>query len=156
MEITPFAIEDGPQVAALFREIFEENGWSERPSDYMDEPQRLFHLPSGGIFLIVKEQRKIIGTAGIIVLSKAEVLVKRFYLKKQYRGLGVAQRLLAELEKQAKQRGLRKVILDVSKNNNRAIHFYEKSGFIKTTVTPRGEWIESQQLEYHYYFYKSV
>jgi len=156
MEITPFTIKDGPQVAALFREIFKENSWSERPSDYMDEPQRLFHLSSGGMFLIVKEQGKIIGTAGIILLSKTEGLVKRFYLKKQYRGSGVAQRLLAELEKHARQIGLRKVILDVSKNNNRAVRFYEKSGFIKTTVTPREDWIESQLPEYHYYFYKSV
>lgn len=156
MIFTPYTIQDSSHVATLFRDIFRENGWSERPSDHMDEPHLLFHLPNDGLLLLVKENEKVIGTVGLIFLSKIEGHIKRFYLYKHYRGTGVAQKLLGELEKNAKKLGLKKLILDVSKSNARAVRFYEKSGFIKTEVTPRDDWIESNEPETHYYFCKDI
>lgn len=156
MEILSYSSQDSVQVTTLFREIFKEKGWTERPSDYMDEPHLLFHLPNNGLLLVAKDNNKVIATGGLIFLSESEGLLKRFYLSKLYRGTGVAQKLLTELEKKANKIGLNKIILDVSKNNARAIRFYEKSGFIKTQVDPRKDWIESSEPETYFYFYKEV
>src|SRR3990172_5314235 len=52
--------------------------------------------------------------------------------------------------------GLKQLILDVAKDNPRAIRFYEKNGFIKTQVTPQEGWPESFTPETHYFFYKLI
>ncbi|MBI4004946.1 GNAT family N-acetyltransferase [Candidatus Roizmanbacteria bacterium] len=156
MEIVPYEIKDSTSVTAFFREIFDEMGWKERVSDHMDQPHLLFHLPQEGLLLLVKKDNKIIGTAGIIFLTKTDGLIKRFYIGQQYRGTGIAQLLLDELEKKAKIQGLTQLILDVSKGNTRAIRFYEKSGFSKTEVIPQEGWLESCKPETHYYFMKRL
>jgi len=156
MKIIPYTVDDALKVAEFFREIFDEWGWDERPTDHMDEPHKLFYLPDGGLLLLVIENRNIIGTAGVIKLSKVEGLIKRFYLKKQYRGTGTAQSLLQRLIKEAQKVGLKKLVLDVSRNNIRATHFYEKEKFLPTTVEPISDWPESNLPEEHFYFYKII
>jgi RimJ/RimL family protein N-acetyltransferase len=156
MEIVPYNIQDSQHVAAFFREIFKEWRWTERPSDHMDEPHRLFHLPDEGALLLVKENNIVIGTAGVIMLRNTDALIKRFYLAKVYRGSGIAKNLLNELIKQAESLGSKKLILDVSKENERATHFYEKNKFLRTDVTPQEGWPESFTPETHYYFYRLI
>lgn len=58
MQIVSYDIKDSQAVATFFREIFKENGWTERPSDHMNEPNLLFHLPSNGLLLLVKKMKK--------------------------------------------------------------------------------------------------
>ncbi len=135
MKIIPYNAEDASEVSLFFRKIFAELGWEERPSDYMDDPDLLFHLPNDGALLLVKEEDHIIGTAGIIKLGKGVALIKRFYIDNEHRGSGIAQELLKELTLKAKSLGIKKFILDVSKNNTRAIRFYKNRGFLPTEVT---------------------
>ena len=156
MEIVHYKKEDRKSVAKFFREIFNELGFEERESDYMDEPHKLFHLHDNGVFLLAKIKGKIIGTGGIILLTPAEGLMKRFYIAKDRRGTGIAQKLLHELIKRAKLLGVNKIILDVARNNSRAIRFYEKSGFTRMNTTPREGWIESFTPEGFYYFYNTI
>lgn len=156
MEIVDYDVKDSHSVAEFFKEVFDELGWDERPSDRMDEPHLLFHLPDGGALLFVKDNGTVIGTAGIIVLNKTDGLIKRFYLKKMHRGTGLALQLLDALISKTKSLGVKKLVLDVSKNNHRAIRFYEKNGFLRTHVTPQEDWIESKDPEGHFYFYKSL
>lgn len=156
MEIVPYDVKDSQSVAAFFREIFDEWGWKERPSDHMDEPHMLFHLPNKGALLLVKENGIVIGTAGIILLNKSDALMKRFYIRKAHRGSGIAHRLLDELTTKTKSLGAKRIILDVSKNNHRAIRFYEKTGFLPTVVAPQEGWPESHMPKTHFYFYRPI
>lgn len=143
MEIVSYEIKDSAVVASFFREIFKEMGWVERGSDHMDEPHLLFHLPDKGLLLLVKKNNKVVGTAGVIELSKTEGLIKRFYISQSLRGSGIAGKLLGELINKSLLMGLKKLILDVRKTNGRAIRFYEKNGFKQTSVTPVDDWPES-------------
>jgi ribosomal protein S18 acetylase RimI-like enzyme len=156
MQIVPYTNSDAPAVAMLFRNVFREMGWKERPSDHMDSPHLLFHLPDGGVLILAKEKDRVIGTAGLILFTKTEALIKRFYLEQEYRGTGVAQKLLQELIEYAITFGVTKLILDVRKNNFRAVGFYRKNGFQETTVTPRSDWPESNTPEIRYFLYKLI
>lgn len=156
MEIVHYKKDDSKRVAKFFREIFNELGWEERESDYMDEPHRLFHLHDNGVLLLAKINKKIIGTGGIILLTPAEGLMKRFYIARDRRGTGIAQKLLHEIIKKSKLFGVKKIILDVSKKNSRAIRFYEKSGFTRMDTSPRNGWTESFTPEGYFYFYKEI
>ena len=156
MEIIHYKKRDSKAVAAFFREIFKELGWEERESDYMNEPHKLFHLHDNGVILLVKIDNKLIGTAGIILLSPSEGLMKRFYINSEHRGTGVAQKLLHELIKKARLLGVKKIVFDVARDNGRAIRFYEKSGFTRMHTTPRDGWTESFTPEGFFYFYKLI
>jgi RimJ/RimL family protein N-acetyltransferase len=156
MQIIPYQDTDTEAVASLFRKIFLEMGWEEHLSDHMDTPHVLFHLPDKGILLIAKDGETVVGTAGIILLSETEGLIKRFYLENTYRGSGIAQELLDELTRSAASLGVKKLFLDVRRNNSRAIGFYKKNGFQLTSVTPRTDWPESNTPEIRYFFHKTI
>ncbi|MGH7246066.1 MAG: GNAT family N-acetyltransferase [Candidatus Levyibacteriota bacterium] len=156
MEFVSFQSKDVPAVVSFFREIFQESGWKEEPSDYIDHPDVLFHVPNNGFLLLVKEDGELIGTAGVIKMNDTEGLLKRFYVKKSYRDSGIAQQLLNHVITEAKVHSVTKLILDVSKNNIPAIKFYEKSGFLQTAVVPEKDWPESNFPETHLYFYKVI
>lgn len=156
MQITSYKTSDAKAVASFFRNVFAEMGWKERVSDHMDAPHILFHLPDHGALMLVKEHDKVVGTAGIILRTKTEGLIKRFYIEKPHRGAGIAQLLLQALIKLALSLGVTKLILDVSKNNARAVRFYEKNGFQRTSVTPQKNWPESNMPDTHYYYYMQI
>lgn len=75
-------------------------------------------------------------TCGVIscVLSLYEVMVENLAVLPDYRRLGVASALLAEVESRAKARGLEAMALEVASRNIGAISLYEKAGFAKAGV----------------------
>lgn len=106
--------------------------------------------------MVVKEGENVVGTAGIIFLSEKKGVIKRFYIDQTHRGSGIANKLLQSLEKEAQRVGIHTLILDVRKTNLRAIRFYEKNGFSKTTVTPQNWWPESKTPDTHAYYCKQI
>jgi putative acetyltransferase len=59
------------------------------------------------------------------------VELKRMYVKPSYRGRGLAQAVLGELEAWAREEGARAMILETGKNQSEAIRLYEKSGYLR-------------------------
>jgi diamine N-acetyltransferase len=55
--------------------------------------------------------------------------VRRFYLRTQAHGTGVAQRLMNWLLEEAARRGAKELVLSVYVDNHRARRFYERYGF---------------------------
>jgi ribosomal protein S18 acetylase RimI-like enzyme len=70
--------------------------------------------------------------AAVSPLPAAEVT--RFYVDAAAQGRGVAQRMLAEVERHARGRGIASLWLSVWKDQPQAVRFYEKSGFV-----PKGD-----------------
>lgn len=56
---------------------------------------------------------------------------------REYRGQGIAQRMLDELFQKGKERGVEAYTLEVRASNAAAIHIYEKAGFVSEGVRPR-------------------
>lgn len=156
MEIVPFTIEDQKITQNFMEVIFEEQGWIPEPADGLDDIAALFHLPKNGFLFLVKHNGTIVGTGGCIKLNKEDYLLKRFYIKKDLRGKGLSQKLLNKIISTAKNWQSSKIVLDVSKNNNRAIHFYEKMGFVSYPQSPVTGWPESSTPETHSYYYLDI
>lgn len=57
------------------------------------------------------------------------VEIKRMYTKPEYRGRGLAQRLLTELEAWAAELGYTECVLETGKKQPEAIGLYQKSGY---------------------------
>lgn len=81
-------------------------------------------------FVIKNKENKILGFAGIkIILDEAEIM--NIVTKKDYRNQGIGNLLLDKIILEVKNKGIRKINLEVNANNTIAIHLYEKFGFSK-------------------------
>lgn len=59
-------------------------------------------------------------------------------LLREYRGRGVGKMALQEVIRLSKEFGYKSIKLDVLKSNSRAIHVYEKMGFIQNNLVVNG------------------
>ena len=67
-----------------------------------------------------------VGCGAIKKFDNSAVEVKRMFVLKEYRGTGVAQRLLVALENWAKELGYRKCVLETGIRQIEAVKFYKK------------------------------
>ena len=66
---------------------------------------------------------------GAVVLNPDYGEVKRMYVQPEYRGRGVAQQILEELESAAYTRGCQELMLETGPYQPAALAFYEHSGY---------------------------
>jgi len=69
------------------------------------------------------------GEAPACVEVESHVEIQRFYVDRTWQGRGIAQTLMRECERIAKELGVVAIWLGVWEHNARAIAFYEKCGF---------------------------
>jgi len=79
------------------------------------------------------EDNKPIACGAIREFTPQIMEVKRMYTLPEHRGKGIAQKLLFELEKWAKELSYAKCILETGKKQPEAIQLYKKSGY---TIIP--------------------
>jgi GNAT superfamily N-acetyltransferase len=84
--------------------------------------------PPGGVLLLVRVGAEPAGLGGVRHLDTDVAEVKSMYLAPAFRGLGIARRLLAELEGIAAGRGCSAVRLDTSDYLTDAIGLYRAAG----------------------------
>jgi putative acetyltransferase len=70
-----------------------------------------------------------VGCAAIKKFENSAVEVKRMFVLKEYRGTGVAQKLLVALENWAKELGYRKCVLETGIRQIEAVKFYKKGTY---------------------------
>lgn len=73
-----------------------------------------------------------VGCACFKGFSVEAVELKRMYVKPDYRGLGIADKILNEIEKWVWENGISKLVLETGIKQVEAIHFYTRQGYIKT------------------------
>jgi len=73
-----------------------------------------------------------------------DAFVDEIFLRDDYRGRGWGENIMAFLEHEAREAGIRALHLGVVKGNHRALHLYEKVGFHKHESTFLSKWIASE------------
>jgi ribosomal-protein-alanine N-acetyltransferase len=111
---------DVPVLTSLERSMFPDYPWSQ--AQFKEEIAGL-----GGTrqFILALSDGSIIGYAGIMVVAAgvpADLLT--IAILPDFRGQGLAQEMLAELENWAKAKGATEVILEVDTKNESAIRLY--------------------------------
>lgn len=80
--------------------------------DYdLEDPQK-YYPDTGGVFYVIKNGGKIIGTIGIKNKSKGVAELKRFYIDKNHRGKGYGSQLVNKAIDFCRQKKFKKIILD--------------------------------------------
>jgi putative acetyltransferase len=81
-------------------------------------------------FWVVECSNRIVGSFGIESRSASDTELRRMYLDREYRGRGIAQRMLDFAQTKARALGFSKLILSTAEIQKAADKFYRKSGFL--------------------------
>jgi putative acetyltransferase len=133
---------DLPEVVSLITALN-----TELEQRYPEEGANHFRLdpdevaPGRGAFLVAYEGSRGIGCGAVRLHEPGVAEIKRMYVVPEWRGRGIAKKLLAELEDQARRIGARRLILETGDRQPEALAVYRRAGFVDI---PRfGEYVDS-------------
>lgn len=108
------------KVAEIEKEIFSQP-WSE-------EGFRSSMTSNSTIYLVAEEAREVCGYCGLLqALDEADIT--NVAMQKDFRGRGIAGKMLTELMKLGEEKGITGFTLEVRKSNGPALRLYQKLGF---------------------------
>lgn len=93
------------------------------------DPEADRYRPPEGAFLMAFRDRLPVGCVSLKTLQPGLGEVKRLWVDPAARGLGLARRLMAAIEDEARTLGLTMLHLDSNAALTEAITFYERSGW---------------------------
>lgn len=118
---------------SYFAELDErfDGGFDAEPAAVAADAQ--FRRPAG-MLLVARLGSEPVGCAGMLFVDDDTCYVKRMWVAPSARGMGLARRLLGELETHAAARGATVVRLETNRTLTEAIHLYRTAGY--TEVPP--------------------
>ena len=127
--------EDYPAAVQLWQSAGE--GIHLQRSDQPEEiSKKLEHDPQ--LFLVAEKDGQLIGTV-IAGYDGRRGLVYHLAVSMEFRHLGIASRLMEEVENRLRALGCIRCYLLVTPNNTDAMQFYEKRGWKRMTIIPYGK-----------------
>ncbi|MEP6658688.1 MAG: helix-turn-helix domain-containing GNAT family N-acetyltransferase [Acidimicrobiales bacterium] len=82
-----------------------------------------------GLLLIARLRGEPVGCGALKMHGRKPAEVKRMWIAAEVRGLGLGRRILEELERHARQRGIRTVRLETNRSLNEAVGLYKSAGY---------------------------
>ncbi|MEQ8908321.1 MAG: GNAT family N-acetyltransferase [Vicingaceae bacterium] len=135
LSIRPIQIEDNPILARIIRNVFEEFDAPRKGTVYEDSTTdklyNYFHT-EGAIGLVAEHNQKVVGCCGIYPtegLDHQTAEVVKFYLQKEARGRGLGKILLEKSIENAKELGYKNLYIESLEQFNSAVSLYRKYGF---------------------------
>ena len=113
-------------------------------------PKVLASLEKDELFFLVAEvDKKVVASSDIHILSGNEkhVGVLGIVLKSGFRDLGIGTEMMKTLVEQAMALGLKVLTLQAFATNKRAVHVYEKVGFVQTGRVPKKHFKDGQYVD---------
>ena len=87
--------------------------------------------PPAGTFIVIRLDGTLVGCGGFKRETAGTAYIKRMWISRDARGLGLGRRLLAELEDRARSLGYRKICLETEKSLKEAQQLYRSSGYVE-------------------------
>ena len=93
--------------------------------------------------VVCYDNETAVGCGAFKPFDSDSVEIKRMFVHPDYRGKGMAQRILNELEKWAKELHFTACVLETGYRQFEAVRLYQKSGYLKIPNYPPYEAVES-------------
>lgn len=123
--VRPMQAKDIDSVSALEQDIFTQP-WSRQ--GFADAISL-----DNTIFLVAENQNRIVGYIGMY-MSLDEGEITNVVVDEQERCHGIGKMLLTEMKKEAEDRSIARIVLEVRVSNASAIRLYERNGFVNRGV----------------------
>ena len=144
LSFRPIRPEDNPAVAVIIRRVMPEFG-ADGPGFAIHDPEvdhmsAAYSEPGSAYFVVVNEQDRVVGGAGIAALEGGEPGVcelRKMYFLAECRGQGMGETLLRHCLAVAQDLGYRTCYLETLSGMDQAIRLYGKLGF-KPLCSPLG------------------
>jgi putative acetyltransferase len=114
---------------------------------YPNPADNHFRLDAGevsdgnGVFLVARDGGRAVGCGAVRRIDESTGEIKRMYVDPKRRRSGLGGRLLAELERHARELGLRRLVLETGERQPESIRLYERAGFAR--IDRFGEYVDS-------------
>ncbi|MBW8190212.1 GNAT family N-acetyltransferase [Neiella marina] len=96
-------------------------------------------ISRGGVFLITYSGQEVAACGAFYPLNKSEIELKRMYVLPDYRGQGLARRLVAHLEDIGRKQGYAKMLLETGRRQPEAIGLYLSEAYHE--IDPFGQYV---------------
>ncbi len=96
-------------------------------------------IQQGVNFFVIRYEGQPAGCGGLQLYGQEYAELKRMFVRPQYRGLGLAKRLLTHMTQYARERGVTVLRLETGVYQTEAISLYERDGFRRTE--PFGDYV---------------
>ncbi len=133
MKIETYSGKFDDEIISLILSI--QNGEAKIGLSLQEQPDLLdihqsYQQPGGEFWLALSDGR-VIGTIGLMLKEKHCAVMKKFFVKKEFRSQKVGLSLYSELLKYAVDKDVHYIILDTPAVAHASHRFYEKAGFYK-------------------------
>lgn len=125
--------QDIPAIKELIFKVLLEFGLQPDPESTdadLNDIETNYHQNNGVFHVIENPDGEIIGTGGITRDSPTSCELRKMYLAKSTRGLGLGKKMLQQLLFDAKKLGYKQVTLETASVLENAIALYKGAGFI--------------------------
>ena len=104
----------------------EEFGFEEHREEIEKHNNEIYKKSDGKLWIALNEKNEIFGTIALLKHSDDNVELKKFYVRKDYRGQGVSKALYEKVMDMCKESGFKRIFLGTYERLETAIQFYIK------------------------------
>lgn len=93
------------------------------------------YIQAGGWFEVIEDQSgRLLGSYGLFPLNDITCELRKMYFLREIRGLGLGREILERAVSQGRRLGFKTIVLETISVLERAIHLYQRFGFVPTTM----------------------
>lgn len=104
----------------------EEFGFEEHRKEIEQHDNEIYKRSDGNLWIALNEKDEIVGTIALLKHNDDNIELKKFYVRKDYRGQGVSKALYEKAIKMCKENGFKRIFLGTYEKLETAIQFYIK------------------------------
>ena len=104
----------------------EEFGFEEHREEIEKHNNEIYKKSDGKLWIALNEKNEIVGTIALLKHSDDNVELKKFYVRKDYRGQGVSKAFYEKVMDMCKESGFKRIFLGTYERLETAIQFYIK------------------------------
>jgi N-acetylglutamate synthase-like GNAT family acetyltransferase len=156
VRIEPFEPSDTEGVTRLILDIqCDEFGFAITAGDQPDLATipAFYQSGAGGFWVAHDLDGKVVGTIGLKDIGEGRAALRKMFVAEGHRGgeMSVAKALLATLVWQAREAGLRQILLGTTDRFQAAHRFYERSGFERIDAADLPESFPRMEIDTRFY-----
>ncbi len=142
MKFNKATTSDIPQLIELLTILFEQEAeFKPNSNKQKSSLEKILQDPRLGIFLVVRDNEKIIGSVSLLftestALGSKVAILEDMVLLPFARGAGLGSQLIDYAIKEARNEGCRRITLLTDPDNLKAQSCYQKKGFTKSKMLP--------------------